>query len=123
MFTKKIDVTFVTKTAAAIALCATVAVGGIAASTSEAEAGHRHHHYWGGNAAAAGAFGFAAGAIVGGALAQPRYYYAPAPRPVVRAGLRPWSPRWYEYCANRYRSFDPRTGTFVGYDGRRHFCR
>lgn len=122
MFTNKIDVTFVTKTAAALALCATVAVGGIAASTSEAAAGHRHHHHgWGGNAAAAGAFGFAAGAIVGGALAQPRYY-APAPRP-VRAGLRPWSRSWYEYCANRYRSFDARTGTFVGYDGRRHFCR
>jgi hypothetical protein len=122
MFTNKIDVTFVTKTAAALTLCATVAVGGIAASTTGAEAGHRHHHYWGGNAAAAGVVGFAAGAIVGGALAQPRYYYAPAPRP-VRVGLRPWSRKWYEYCSARYRSFDARTGTFVGYDGRRHFCR
>lgn len=121
MFTKKIDVTFVTKAAAAITLCAAVTAGGIAASTTKAEAGHRHGHYWGGPAAA-GAIGFAAGAIVGGALAQPRYYAPPAPRPVY-VGLRPWSGRWYAYCADRYRSFDPRSGTFMGRDGRRHFCR
>ena len=27
------------------------------------------------------------------------------------------------YCAERYRSYDPASGTFVGYDGRRHPCR
>jgi hypothetical protein len=27
------------------------------------------------------------------------------------------------YCAQRYRSFDPRSGTFMGYDGRRHPCQ
>jgi hypothetical protein len=27
------------------------------------------------------------------------------------------------YCAQRYRSFDPQSGTFMGYDGRRHPCR
>ena len=27
-----------------------------------------------------------------------------------------------EYCMNRYRSYDPRTNTFVGYDGLRHEC-
>ncbi len=26
------------------------------------------------------------------------------------------------YCARRYRSYDPATGTFVGKDGRRHPC-
>jgi BA14K-like protein len=26
------------------------------------------------------------------------------------------------YCAQRYRSFDPASGTFMGYDGRRHPC-
>jgi hypothetical protein len=25
-------------------------------------------------------------------------------------------------CAQRYRSYDPETGTFLGYDGRRHAC-
>src|SRR5687767_9523517 len=42
-----------------------------------AEAGHRHHHRHhggGGEAAAAGILGFAAGAILGGALSSPRYY-------------------------------------------------
>jgi hypothetical protein len=27
------------------------------------------------------------------------------------------------YCAERYRSFDPASGTYLGYDGRRHLCR
>jgi BA14K-like protein len=25
-------------------------------------------------------------------------------------------------CARRYRSYDPASGTFLGYDGRRHAC-
>jgi hypothetical protein len=25
-------------------------------------------------------------------------------------------------CAGRYRSYDPSSGTFLGYDGRRHAC-
>jgi BA14K-like protein len=25
-------------------------------------------------------------------------------------------------CAERYRSYDPSSGTFLGYDGRRHAC-
>ncbi|MEP9374012.1 BA14K family protein [Mesorhizobium sp. KR1-2] len=37
-------------------------------------------------------------------------------------GLQPWSPQWYTYCQNRYRSFDPGSGTFTGYDGRKHLC-
>jgi BA14K-like protein len=27
------------------------------------------------------------------------------------------------YCAQRYRSFDPQSGTYMGYDGRRHPCQ
>ena len=30
---------------------------------------------------------------------------------------------WEAYCSSRYRSFDPRTGTYMGYDGIRHPCR
>jgi hypothetical protein len=26
-------------------------------------------------------------------------------------------------CAERYRSYDPKSGTFIGHDGRRHPCR
>ncbi|MBY3594691.1 BA14K family protein [Rhizobium bangladeshense] len=53
---------------------------------------------------------------------EPRYverprYYAPA-----RATVEPWTPQWERYCSYRYRSFDPRSGTYIGYDGRSHFC-
>jgi hypothetical protein len=104
---------------------------------------HRHHHS-NGDALAAGVLGLAAGAIIGGALASPPPdYYEPRyvvreptyyePRYVVRRapvrqyyrsgyGLEPWTRAWYEYCSDRYRSFDARTGTFTGYDGEQHFC-
>ncbi|MEM7289260.1 MAG: BA14K family protein [Pseudomonadota bacterium] len=36
--------------------------------------------------------------------------------------LQPWTPGWREWCQNRYRSFNPSTGTFRGYDGLDHFC-
>jgi hypothetical protein len=36
--------------------------------------------------------------------------------------LEPWTPGWREWCSNRYRSFNARTGTFRGYDGLDHFC-
>lgn len=38
------------------------------------------------------------------------------------ASLEPWSQGWREWCSNRYRSFNPQTGTFRGYDGFDHFC-
>ncbi len=37
-------------------------------------------------------------------------------------GLEPWTPQWARYCSYRYRSFDPSSGTFIGNDGREHFC-
>ncbi len=66
-------------------------------------------------------------------------YYPPQPRAhVIRPPVRhpkviqyddyaggfeePWSRDWYRYCANRYRSFNPQSGTYRGYDGRDHFC-
>ena len=36
--------------------------------------------------------------------------------------LEPWTAGWREWCHNRYRSFNPSTGTFRGYDGLDHFC-
>lgn len=107
----------------------------------------RHNHD---DAVAAGIAGLAIGAIVGGLASQPsRTYidppYQPTYRPVYpsyqpypvyqapryryvrpahtyRGGIEPWTPAWYRACGQRYRSFDPSSGTFVGYDGRRHFC-
>ncbi|MFP1632323.1 BA14K family protein [Zhengella sp. ZM62] len=57
-------------------------------------------------------------------------YYPPAPArnpdvvyaPRQAGGAEPWSREWYRYCENRYRSFDAGSGTFMGYDGKRHFC-
>jgi BA14K-like protein. len=44
-------------------------------------------------------------------------FRGPPPRHVA-----PWSPAWHRWCSQTYRSFNPRTGTFIGKDGRAHFC-
>ncbi len=53
-----------------------------------------------------------------------RDYYPPAPRDDYAAAgrIEPWTNEWYRYCAQKYRSFKPATGTFRGYDGQDHFC-
>ena len=85
--------------------------------------GYHRHRNNNGAAVAAGVAGLAFGVLAGQAMAQPRYY-EPAPRyyapaPVYSRG----GGDWYAYCSQRYRSFDPRTGTYLGYDGLRHYCR
>jgi len=66
--------------------------------------GHRYYYndgyYYGG----AAIVGLAAGAIIAGA-ASSNYN------------------TWIARCEARYRSFDRRTGTYLGYDGYRHPCR
>lgn len=69
-----------------------------------------------GSAVAAGVAGLAVGALVGSAVANQNRYYAPAP---VYAG----GGDWHAYCASKYRSYDVRSGTYLGYDGYRHPCR
>jgi hypothetical protein len=81
--------------------------------------------------------GFVAGAIIGGALANPYYGYGPyyypgpyyyGPPPAVYAA--PPGPAYgapvagdaVAYCSQRFRSYDPATGTYLGYDGLRHPC-
>ncbi len=85
----------------------------------------RYDHYRrhdAGAAAAAGIAGFTAGAILGSALSQPQApAYAPAP--VYAAPPPPVYPDRNAYCASKYRSYDPRTGTYMGYDGIRHYCQ
>jgi hypothetical protein len=88
---------------------------------------------------AAGILGLAIGAIVMSTLAQPEpkgpvyrgdvlgdpQYFPPTPLPVSGGGaasLEPWSDAWFDYCEMRYRSFDPNTGTYTGFDGRKRFC-
>ncbi len=60
-----------------------------------------------GSAAAAGAIGLATGAIIGGAIASQQAQAAQSQ---------------HSYCAQRFRSYDPRSGTYLGYDGLRHPC-
>jgi hypothetical protein len=65
--------------------------------------------------------GFATGLAIGSAFASPYYYGGPYYGP----------PRTYyeapggdavAYCSRRFRSYDPASGTYLGYDGRRHPC-
>lgn len=98
---------------------------------------------------AAGIVGLAVGAIIAGSAAsrrvepapvRPRYdptYYPTEPvssrdEPQViyaddgddyYAPPEPWTRDWYRYCRSRFRSFDPESGTYLGYDGYRHFCQ
>lgn len=73
---------------------------------------HGHHGGWG-----AGVAGFAAGALIGSALApRPYSYYYDEPGYAYAPGDE------VAYCSQRFRSYDPRSGSYLGYDGRRHPC-
>ncbi|WP_018185106.1 BA14K family protein [Kaistia granuli] len=73
---------------------------------------YNDNNNWGG-AAAAGIIGLAAGAMIANSANQQRYYDAPA----YYGG-----DDYVAYCSNRYRTFNPRTGTFTGNDGLQHRC-
>jgi hypothetical protein len=85
-------------------------------STVQVEKVRWHHRGWGWGAAALG------GAIIGGAIAN-SYYYGPGPYyygPPVAYGPGPGDA--VSYCMQRFKSYDPRSGTYLGYDGYRHPC-
>lgn len=72
--------------------------------------GHHHGYYghrrgYGGTAAGVG-IGLAAGALIGGAIAASQ---AQAQQNAA-------------YCAQRYRSYDPASGTYLNRDGNRYPC-
>ncbi len=87
---------------------------------------------WGWGAPVAG--GLIAGAIIGGALAAPYGpgYYGPGyyPPPVAygpgyyppRVAYGPPPGDAISYCMQRFKSYDPNSGTYLGYDGGRHPC-
>jgi hypothetical protein len=70
----------------------------------------------GGEIAAGVLGGLALGAMVGAATAAP-------PPPAYYAPGYAADSDWIAYCSSKYRSFDPRTGTYLGYDGLRHPCQ
>ena len=95
------------------------------AATSDIEQVRWRGHRGGGGAVIGG---IAAGMLLGGIIASSPYYYGrpyyygPPPGyygPVYRYG----PPDWDAYCFSRYRSYDPYSGTYMGYDGLRHPCR
>ena len=81
--------------------------------------------YHGGNAGAGVAAGIVGGLLLGGIIAsQQPYYYGAAPY----YGAPVYAPAPYAsgdavgYCMRRYKSFDPGSMTYLGYDGLRHSC-
>jgi hypothetical protein len=104
--------TFAKTAAAAAAVTLILAAAPADARSWRHHGGHHHRHH--GSAVGAGIAGFAAGALIGGALAsQPRYYASPGYYGGSSA---------VAYCERRYRSYDPASGTYLGYDGYRHPC-
>ena len=69
-----------------------------------------------GAAVAAGVAGVAAGALIAGAIAnQAAQPVAPPPPGTV-------SPEVAAYCARKFRSYDPVTGTYLSNNGMRYVC-
>jgi hypothetical protein len=82
--------------------------------------GYRHHrHGWAG---AGVGLGVASGLLLGSAIAagSSPYYYGPGPG--YYAAPAPVYDDSVTYCMNRFRSYDPASGTYLGYDGLRHPC-
>ncbi len=116
--------------AAAVALTACTVLATSAPASAAPWGWHRGWHGGGGWGGA-----IAAG-VIGGALAAatsplwapgyydydpgyaygPGYGYAVAPAPVIGVGNS------VAYCKSRFRSYNPATGTYLGYDGQYHPC-
>ena len=138
------------KSVLSLAVVAT-AFASLPAEAGERWREHRHYsgrHVSNNDAVAAGVLGLAIGALAAGALVSNRDVVVdrnplrhPRPRPIrdwefdAEPGVEyygvqsnygrefdRWSKRWYRYCEQHYRTFDPRSGTFLGRDGREHFC-
>ncbi len=138
------------KTVLSAAVAAT-AFATVPADAGERWRDHRHHRSDAGrdgDAVAAGIVGLALGALVAGAIASSRdeplagnplrhprpspdrdfMFDGPAPAfsgsgyVQDEPSFEPWSRSWYRYCRDRYRTFDAESGTYVGRDGREHFC-
>jgi hypothetical protein len=87
--------------------------------------------------AAGAALGVGAGLLINRPPPPPRAYYAPppvvyypAPAPAYYPPPPPpayydrgWTEAHIEWCLDRYRSYNPATNTFTGYDGYQHVCR
>ncbi len=66
--------------------------------------------------------GFAAGSALDNGGRIPVVKQRPDRFERPRQLLKPWSAPWYRWCSARYRSFDPRTGTYRDFNGTVRFC-
>lgn len=87
------------------------------------------HRGWRGGGWGVGA-GLLGGAIIGGMLASPYYYgpgpygayYGPGPYYGAPGYVGPPQGDGVAYCMQRFKSYDPGSGTYLGFDGLRHPC-
>jgi hypothetical protein len=114
---------------AAPASATTLAAGGSKALVSQAAAQNlvvevqRRGRRWRSRAGAAAAAGVIGGIIGGIIAAQPRgpVYYEEGPV-YYEDEFYPDLDAAEAYCARRFKSWDPISRTYLGYDGRRHPC-
>jgi hypothetical protein len=112
--------------------------GGVASPGVHYSGGGVYHGGYGGRYRHGGGFfpGAVAGALIGGAIASQSYgyyggpgYYAPGyyddqyyDDGAVAVAPAPVGDDAVAYCQQTYRSYDPQSGTYLGYDGLRHPC-
>jgi hypothetical protein len=114
--------------AAAIAAALMVASPASARSWGRHGGWHGHHggSHGGWHRGGGAALGFATGALIGGALAARPYYgygaYAYGGEPYVVDEGSSSNGGDVQYCMQRFKSYDPSSGTYMGYDGNRHPC-
>jgi hypothetical protein len=113
--------TKLTATIAALIVAATTVAAVSPADAQWRRHGGGYHHHRGGWGGGGAVIGLAAGAIIGGALAAQRPYYGSGPvyyeaEPGYVGGDATG------YCMQRFKSYDPASGTYLGYDGYRHPC-
>ncbi|MBR0701084.1 BA14K family protein [Bradyrhizobium sp. 62B] len=88
---------------------------------------HWHHRhgggFWPGFAAGAAIGGVGSYAYYGGGYYDDPYYYGDSYYDEPSVAVVPDSGGDSSaYCAQRYKSYDPASGTYLGYDGQRHPC-
>jgi len=127
-----------------IRVLSTAAVMGLVVAMAAPTAGFAQGHghvggggWHGGGWHGGGGFfpGAVAGAIIGGAIATAPYGYYGGPGYYAAPGyygdqyyddgpvaVAPGGDDAVDYCMQTYRSYDPRSGTYLGYDGYRHPC-
>ncbi len=129
-----------------IAIASVLMVQPVPASAQRIRAGHAHFargygghwhggygHGYGGYGVGAGVAALATGALIGGAIASQNqgYYYGDQNYPGYSDPGYVYSnagPVAYNngnsvaYCELTFRSYDPTSGSYLGYDGFRHAC-